>query len=181
MSCVFVLHANPTSAQSSSASERARVSFTSVHQYVAGEAIPRQLAMPTNIVVSSIYRPMIESMLRESPTFRRQCMRIAAEPSLRVHVAINRPLPGYDARATTLLTRNANGQLIAAVQISFKDVQELVAHEFEHIIEQLDGVDLAAHAAQRDTGVTALGHGRSMFETVRAKRAGLKVAAELGL
>lgn len=58
---------------------------------------------------------------------------------------------------------------------------EIVAHEFEHIIEQLDGVDLAAHAAQRHTGVTALGYDRNVFETIRAKRTGLKVVAELGL
>ena len=59
-------------------------------------------------------------------------------------------------------------------------MEELIAHEFEHIIEQLDGVDLAAHAAQRHTGVTAIGHRHDIFETMRAKRAGLKVVSELG-
>ncbi len=182
VSCVLLLHANPTIAQSSSAGERARVSFTSVQQYVAGEAIPRQLAMPPNLVVSSMYRPLVESMLRQSPTFRRQCMRIAAEPLLTVHLAITRPSPGYDVRATTRMTRDARGHLSAAIQITpLHDVQELIAHEFEHIIEQLDGVDLAAHAAQRHTGVTAIGHRNDIFETMRAKRAGLKVVSELGL
>ena len=137
--------------------------------------------MPPNIVVSSMFRPLFESMLRQSPTFRRQCMRIAAEPSLTVHVAITPPSPGYDVRATTRLTRNGRGHLSAAVQIAPQDVQQLIAHEFEHIIEQLDGVNLAAHAAQRHTGVTAIGHRGDMFETMRAKRAGLKVVSELGL
>ena len=59
-------------------------------------------------------------------------------------------------------------------------MEELIAHEFEHIIEQLDGVDLGAHAAQPHTGVTAIGHRRDIFETMRAKRAGLKVVSELG-
>jgi hypothetical protein len=180
LSCVFVLHSSPASAQSRSANERARVSFTSVHQYVAGDAIPKQLSVPPNIVVSSIYVPMLESMLRRSPTFRRQCMRIAAERSLTVRIEIALPNSGYDARATTRITRHEQNQLRAVVQIKFKDVEELIAHEFEHIIEQLDGVDLAAHAARGQTGVKEVGRGPGVFETTRAKRAGEKVLSELG-
>ena len=81
VSCVLILHANPTIAQSSSAFERARVSFTSVQQYVAGEAIPRQLALPPNLVVSSMYRPLVESMLRRladiPPPVHAHCRRAA--------------------------------------------------------------------------------------------------------
>jgi hypothetical protein len=176
---MLLLHDRPTIAQSSSASTRARVSFTSVHQYVAADAIPRQLAVPPNLVVPEMYRPLIESMLRQSPTFRRQCVRIAAAQSLTVHLAITKPNPGYDVRATTQITRDANGRLSAAIQIApIHRVQELIAHEFEHIIEQLDEVDLAAHAAQPHTGVFAIGHRRDIFETMRAKRAGLKVFSE---
>ena len=47
-------------------------------------------------------------------------------------------------------------------------MQELIAHEFEHVIEQLDGVDLAAHAALPHTGVTSIGHSTDIFETMRA-------------
>jgi hypothetical protein len=181
VSCACLAPADPIIAQSGSALDRARVSFTSVHQYVAAEAIPRQLAPPPNLVVSSMYRPLVESMLRQSPTFRRQCVRIAAERSLTVHLAITKPSPGYDVRATTRITRDEKGHLSAAIQITpLHDVEELIAHEFEHIIEQLDGVDLGAHAAQRHTGVTAIGYGRDIFETMRAKRAGLKVVSELG-
>lgn len=180
LSCVFVLHSHPANAQSRSANERARVSFTSVHQYVAGEAIPTQLAVPPNIVVSSMHVSMLESMLRRSPTFRRQCLRIAAERSLTVRIEIAPAASGYDARATTRITRNDQNQLTAMVQIKFKDIEELIAHEFEHIIEQLDGVDLAAHAARRQTGVKQVGRGPNVFETIRAKRAGEKVLSELG-
>jgi hypothetical protein len=179
VSCLLLVHASPTIAQSGSASTRARVSFTSVHQYVAADAIPRQLAIPPNLVVSEMYRVLIESMLRQSPTFRRQCVRIAAAPSLTVHLEITKPSPGYDVRATTNITRDVNGRLSAAIQIApLHRVEELIAHEFEHIIEQLDGVDLAAHAAQRHTGVFAIGYRRDIFETMRAKRAGLKVFSE---
>lgn len=179
LSCVCVLHSDPARAQSRSAHERARVSFTSVQQYVSDDAIPRQLAVPSNIVVSSMYVPMLESMLRRSPTFRRQCMRIAAERLLTVRIAIALVSSGHDARATTWIRRHDAGRLTASVEIKFKDVAELIAHEFEHIIEQLDGVDLAAHAAQRHTGVKEVGRGRDVFETARARRAGERVLAEL--
>jgi len=181
VSCACLATADPIIAQSGSALDRARVSLTSVRHYVASEAIPTQLAAPSNISVSAMYRPLLESMLRHSPTFRRQCLRIAAEPSLTVQLAITKPSPGYDVRATTHLARDAQGRLSAAIQIApLHDVEELIAHEFEHIIEQLDGVDLAAHAAQRHSSVTAIGHRRDIFETMRAKRAGLKVVSELG-
>lgn len=178
MLCALLLHNRPAIAQSSSAFEQ--VSLTSVHQYVAGEAIPRQLAPPPNLVVSALYRPLVEAMLRDSPTFRRQCVRIAAEPEVTVHLTVNPPPGRSDRRATTRLTRDAKGHLTAVVDIEpFQDTQELIAHEFEHIIEQLDGVDLAARAALPRTGVTAIGRLAAVFETTRAQRMGLKVVSEL--
>lgn len=180
MSCVCVLSDRGASAQSSSALELARESFTSVHQYVAGEAIPTQLAAPSNITVPAMYRPLLEAMLRGSPTFRRQCLRLAAEPTLTVQLEMNPHALGSDVRAKTRLARNAKGHLVATVEIApLRDTQELIAHEFEHIIEQLDGVDLAAHAAQAGTGVSEIGAAGGLFETVRAQRMGLKVVSEL--
>jgi hypothetical protein len=177
-SCIFVLHERPAIAQSSSTLER--VSVTSVHHYVAGEAIPRQLALPPNLIVSGLYRPLVEAMLRDSPTFRRQCVRIAAEYGLTVHLSVSPPPRRSDHRAMTRLTRDAKGDLTAVVAIGpFEDTQELIAHEFEHIIEQLDGVDLAARAAFAHTGVIRTGHRGTVFETTRAQRMGVRVASEL--
>jgi hypothetical protein len=180
VSCALLLHHRPAIAQSSSAFEHAQVSLTSVHQYVAAEAVPRQLAPPPNLLVSPMYRPLVESMLRDSPTFRRQCVRIAAEPGLTVQLSIGSVSMGSDVRAITRMTRSGRGHLSAVVNIGFReDAQELIAHEFEHIIEQLDGVDLAARAALAHTGVTSLGHATDKFETTRAQRTGLKVVSEL--
>lgn len=177
-SCVFLLHARPAIAQSSSTLER--VSLTSVHHYVAGDAIPRQLGLPSNLIVSAMFRPLVEAMLRDSPTFRRQCVRIAAEAGLTVHLNVSSPPRRSTHRAMTQLTRNAQGHLTAVIDIGpFEDTQELIAHEFEHVIEQLDGVDLAARAALPHTGVIPIGHRREVFETTRAQRVGLKVIAEL--
>jgi hypothetical protein len=177
-SCMFLVHERPAIAQSSSTLER--VSLTSVHQYVAGDAIPRQLALPPNLVVSSMYRPLVEAMLRDSPTFRRQCVRIAAEPGLTVHLTVSPPPRRSTHRAMTHLARDGRGHLTAIIAIGpFEDTQELIAHEFEHVIEQLDGVDLPARAALPHTGVIPIGHRGAVYETTRAQRVGLKVVSEL--
>jgi hypothetical protein len=180
MTCALLLLHRPVAAQSGSAFELARGSVASVSYYVAAEAVPGQLALPSNLVVSSMHQPLVESMLRDSPTFRRQCVRIAGETALTVHLSIGLRSRSY-LRATTRVSRDAIGRLVAFVEIgSLREAEELVAHEFEHIIEQLDGVDLAARAGLAHSGVTALGPGRAIFETQRATRMGLKVAAELG-
>ena len=180
LSYAFLASDDPAIAQSSSTFERARVSLTSVHQYVASEAVPRQLAVPPNISVSEMYRPLVESMLHGSPTFRRQCVRIAGESTLSVYLVVDPPPRRYSVRAMTRLTRDERGRLSAAVHISpFEKTEELIAHELEHIIEQLDGIDLAKHAAQPRTGVSAIDASGNVFETMRARRMGLKVASEL--
>ena len=179
-SCALLLHGHPAIAQPVPGFGLARTSFTSVNRYVAAEAVPRQLAPPANLVVAEMYRPLLESMLRDSPTFRRQCIRIAGETALTIHLTIGSPWRRSGLRAITRMIRKPNGALSAFVQIRPLDnTVELIAHEFEHIIEQLDGVDLAAHAALRHTGVTAVGPATDMFETMRARLAGLKVASEV--
>jgi hypothetical protein len=179
-SCVWMLHDSPAIAQSGSGFELARTSLTSVHQYVAAEAIPRQLAAPPNLVMQEMYRPLVESMLRDSPTFRRQCIRIAAEPKLTVHLVIGPVQQRSDIRAITRMTRKSDGALAAYVDIGpMHDTVELIAHEFEHIIEQLDGIDLAARATRPHTGVSAIGAVTDMFETKRARLVGLRVASEV--
>ncbi len=57
------------------------------------------------------------------------------------------------------------------------DLIELIAHEVEHIIEQLDGLDLARLA--RLAPVTVWATGDQRFETQRATQMGRLVAAEV--
>ena len=181
VTCACLVHASPANAQSGPGFELARTSFTSVHQYVAAEAIPKQLAMPSNVVVPDMYRSLVDAMLRGSPTFRRQCIRIAAEPNVTVRLTIGSTPRRSDVRAQTRLTRNPAGHLTANVEISpLENLEELIAHEIEHVIEQLDGVDLGSRARRSHTGVNAIGSRQDMFETVRAHRAGLTVVSELG-
>jgi len=83
-------------------------------------------------------------------------------------------------RATTVFERKVDGQLVANVDIAWSTSPvELIAHELEHVIEQLDGVDLAAKLRRPDSGVFVTGEGGNVFETTRAKRVGLQVAREV--
>ena len=56
------------------------------------------------------------------------------------------------------------------------NLTELVAHEFEHVIEQIEGINLRKLAGKKDSGVREV-EGKA-FETDRAQKAGLVVAAE---
>jgi hypothetical protein len=157
----------------------AQSSSNAVHEYAVA-AVFDIVDIPANLRVSPQYRPLLEVMLRRSPTFRRQCLRIAAEPAATVHLeswAWSVP-PG--ARAITRMTRNASGSLDAIVIINpVDDMFELIAHELEHVIEQLEDIDLPSKATQPNTGVHAVIADGAFFETMRAVRTGLKVAGEV--
>jgi hypothetical protein len=135
-------------------------------------------APPPNVVIAATYRETVESMLRWSGTFRRQCSRIARAPDL--HVVIEQSLlpgqTGDDAR--TRIVRRPDGGLEATVEVGFTgDPVLLIAHEFEHILEQLDGVDLRSMATRAATGVREITIS-GQFETDRAIAAGRQVATE---
>lgn len=177
---VLILVASQAMAQSTSQSFALdRTSLTSVREYVATEAVPRQLSLPSNVTISPMYRPLLENMLRQSMTFRRQCLRIAGEPRVTVELRIGTAPWRSDIRAKTEISRKPFGYLHAMIEIyPLHDNVELIAHEIEHVIEQLDEVDLASRARLPDTGVHSLAAGSHVYETARALRVGLKVSEE---
>ena len=76
--------------------------------------------------------------------------------------------------------RHAGGGQHAAVTIrSGNDPVELIAHELEHVLEQLDGVDLRSLAAVPASQVRGCECGEERYETVRAVRAGRAAAEEV--
>jgi len=156
-----------------------RTSAGILRPYTPSEpAAPATLEIPGNLTVSDVHRPLLESMLRASPTFRRQCARVAAARELSVSIRNSHQPVAPSARARTVFTAGASNRLVAVVElIATADIIELVAHEIEHIIEQLDGIDLHAHAAQATSGVRHCEGGA--FETTRAIRAGRAVAEEV--
>jgi hypothetical protein len=174
VSCMLGALSRPATAQS-------RASFGAVHEYVAvGAESAEQVALPSNLIASPIYREVLESMIHGSATFRRQCLRIAGERRLTIRLE---PMPASwtrGARAITRIVRQPSGVMSATIGIGrFENEVELIAHEMEHVIEQLDEVDLPSRAALPDTGVHALDAGGIAFETTRAVRVGLTVAREV--
>ena len=150
-----------------------------VRTYVPVDTSSSAISPPGNLRVPPIYRRYVETLADRSPTFRRQCLRLAAAPWLTVMLA---PLPMRRVeamRARTQFLVNADGRRMALIEIGTLDDQfELIAHEIEHVIEQLDGVDLRVRARLPSSGVRRCDNGES-FETVRAIRAGRLAALEV--
>jgi len=135
----------------------------------------RQFQLPANIQLLHDIELAIHSIYDRSPSFREQCARIAAADNLRVTVQINPSIPGR-CRAFTRVKRH--GQKIRA-EIHLppsSDHAELLAHEFEHVLEQIEGLNLQRLARAKDSGVYQLDY--AVFETERAQEAGRAVAAQ---
>jgi hypothetical protein len=152
-----------------------------VRVYVPADARPAwSVTLPPNLTIPDVYRSYVNSMLRLSPTFRRQCLRIANALGLTVVLRQFLARPPERMRARTNLRTAPDSRRYATVEIeALGDPVELIAHEIEHVIEWLDGVDLRARAALPRTGVHLCDGGNGAFETIRATRAGLAVAEEV--
>ncbi|HEX4565525.1 MAG TPA: hypothetical protein VH138_02795 [Vicinamibacterales bacterium] len=138
----------------------------------ACQVLVAMMMVPGNIH-SGLLARNVAGLIQSSSTFRAQCARIAAARNLRVDVELVQTLGAV--RAETVITRYTAGAIRAEVRIAFgQDYRELIAHEFEHIIEQLDGVNLRAEAYEGRAWLLD-GH---VFETRRASEAGRRVRRE---
>ena len=133
-------------------------------------------ALPDSIAVEDSLQPVVQSLLERSPKFRQQCRALAAAPRLRATVSVSFQSFIGATRARTSFRQGQWGALAAEIEIrSALELTELIAHEFEHLIEQLDGVDLKALAREGEAHRLADG----AFETDRAVAAGQQVAGEV--
>jgi hypothetical protein len=158
---------------------RARTFPLPVREYVAAE-LPAgdDLVLPPNLLISPQNRPLLERMLRHSAMFQRQCIRIANAPWLAVTIEFVAAHSTQGGRARTQIVRRDRA-LNAAISVALLgDYVELIAHEIEHVIEQLDGIDLPSKAMVAESGVWQVGKDDT-FETTRAIRIGRKVANEV--
>jgi Tol biopolymer transport system component len=144
--------------------------------WVGGGRAQSRPALPPNIEVAPEFRLFVDAMWESSPTFRRQIGRIAAAPRLRLRLDSEIVARSDPSKARASFQRQ--GGVLIGAELYFKRslrLPELIAHEVEHVIEQLDGVDLEAHAG----GGAAWKSADASFETVRAIEAGQRVASEL--
>lgn len=130
---------------------------------------------PANLRAGA-FQPVVERMWRHSPTFRRQCGRIAAASGLTITIRPDLLRNRSDVRAFTSVFRERGVLTRAEITlVVLADAVELIAHEIEHVIEQLDGTDPSRDACggrrARWAGVE--------YETCRAIEAGRRVAREV--
>lgn len=142
---------------------------------IAAEPRCRQSPLPANVELAHDLARVLLRVYERSPAFRAQCERIARAGNVLVTVRIDTSIPSR-CRAFTRVHRR--GYYIRAdVHLPpTAHLTELVGHEFEHVIEQIEGLDLRKLARVKDSGVRQV-EGRA-FETDRAQAAGRVVAAE---
>ncbi len=145
---------------------------------VAVEEAPVLVALPPAIQVESLLRSVTARMLEKSPTFKRQCDLIGASGSVVVKVRVV-PAPRNSlTRAASTFRRYTSGITVVDVEIpAASRVVELLAHEFEHIAEYVEGVDLKSMARKRPEEAFQLRDGS--FETSRAVHAGRAAVQEV--
>lgn len=131
-------------------------------------------------VLTSDVESVFEDLLEASPTLQSQYDRITSALHVQVHVTLVPGLP-LDRRAQTVIRRAERGGLEARVEIPTPlrddEYAELLAHELEHVLEQIEGVDLDSLAGRRTSGVNRLQDGT--FETARAQLTGRQAALEV--
>jgi hypothetical protein len=169
----------------------ARIGFTLLLALATGAATARAdstatlspatrcQAIANGLRVGATLRPVVAEMCRQSPTFRRQVVRLAQQQGLVVTVEPGLFGPASRARAHTAIHWVDGALRTADVRVEPGDalrLVELVAHEFEHILEQADGVNLAQWIGR--AGVHRVGGDEGPIETERARRVGRLVALE---
>jgi hypothetical protein len=128
----------------------------------------------SNITVTAAFERVVREMLERSPTFRAQWAALAAKSNVRIRLRVETQSRPY--RARTLISRYRYGMVIALVELPpYGDHVELIAHELEHVVEQLEGVNLRELATDPTAGVQDLWLG---YETMRAHDVGRQVARE---
>jgi hypothetical protein len=149
---------------------------TTAHDHQTG----RCLIVHSTLKMDHQLRAIAHAMWHRSPTFRRQVARLSQQTNLDTQLNVC-TRPSGQWRAETQLRHGEGALRTATVRITMPNraatIVELIAHELEHIVEQLDGVDLPRTATRSDASGVYQTHG-GRFETERARRVGLIVQAE---
>ncbi len=138
----------------------------------------RSTDVPVRVRLSRDLQRVAADMMQRSPTFRAQLERLARTEGLIVTAEFDPTIGHRSFRARSVIHRLRTGETVAVIGIaSHGNPVEWLAHEFEHVLELVEGVDLPA-LARRSGAVWRTGDG-DMFETERAIRAGQRVLGEM--
>jgi hypothetical protein len=132
--------------------------------------------------IDGALRHVVHDIWHRSLTVRRQLARISGETALSVSFGSCFNSCQSGVTALTHIERQSGQIRRAEVEVSLVHgtaAAEIVAHELEHILEQLDGVDLTALAGSRGASSHGVrGRAGHAYETERARRVGRAAAAE---
>ena len=104
-----------------------------------------------NIHIGFPLEPCVGTMLSRSGTFRRTYVVIASDRNVRVNLALEPTRNGH-TRAVTELHSFAGGERVAEIRLqTLDDLVELIAHEMEHVREQLEGTNLLLLSVARSS------------------------------
>jgi hypothetical protein len=127
--------------------------------------------------IAAIYRQLLHDMWRGSATFRRQWIRIA-DARVRITIISNPKCVVDGAHAQSEISRRNGLRVRVSLRFADRSAIEHLAHELEHVLEQLDDVDLAQAVDSHVHGVSGKGE-PPLFETRRAIVVGKLVAREV--
>jgi hypothetical protein len=128
---------------------------------------------PCRLVVRPTLLGVIEEGWKRSPTLRQQCEDLGAA---RAVIVLAWGKTDSQSHATTEIQRDSGGVVAARVTIPpVHNALELVAHELEHVLETVRGVDHEAESRRQRSGVWRAFGG---FETGGAIESGRQVWKE---
>jgi hypothetical protein len=133
--------------------------------------------LPADSDIPAMAHPLLDDMWRGSATFRRQWTRVAAA-RVRISIAFDKSMATDSIHAQSEITRKPDLSVRISLRLVDRAAAQHLAHELEHVLEQLDEVDLAQAVACHVHGASARGT-PPVFETRRAIVVGRLVAAEV--
>jgi hypothetical protein len=130
---------------------------------------------PCRLLAHAHLRPLLDELWSRSITFRQQCRRLAGAHAVVILHGASAAETVWNAESRIGLLED--GRVMAQVRVRVgRESVEVIAHELEHVLERIDGVQLALDALRRGSGTTLAG---GAYETRRATDAGRQVAKEV--
>ena len=152
--------------------------FGEVNGPPRGEGLPPDF--PAQIWVQPVLRELVSQMWQTSPTFRRQCQQVQAQPQIQVQLRIDPTLiDNAQHRAVCELRLYDGGAIIARLSVAPIKLPELIGHEMEHVVERLEGIRVDRESRAQKPGYYVVDSVRRSFESDRAIRIGRQVMAEM--
>jgi len=136
----------------------------------------RRSTLPANVELFSDLNRVVQRIYDRSPKFRSQCERIAKASNLRVRVHVNTRIPPAYRALTVVYRRGFETEADVNLPPG-RHFAEMLGHEFEHVLEQVEGLNLQRLSTVRGSGVWAVE--KHLFESLRAQDAGREVGLEV--